>query len=90
MCDPGDVQPFVALAKGLIQDGHRVRIATHGTFASFVKRAGIEFYDIGGNPQDVGANPVYYFPTTHKIFTKLMSYMVKSRFYLFQECWPGS
>lgn len=49
----GDVQPYVALGKLLLQDGHRVRIATHGTFESFIAEAGLEFFDIGGNPQDL-------------------------------------
>ncbi|KAI5118322.1 hypothetical protein M0805_006605 [Coniferiporia weirii] len=49
----GDVQPFLALAKRLVQDGHRVRIATHGTFRSFVTENGLEFFDIGGNPEDL-------------------------------------
>lgn len=50
---PGDVQPYVALGKMLLKDGHRVRIATHETFRSFVKDAGLEFFCIGGNPQDL-------------------------------------
>ncbi|KAF9036866.1 hypothetical protein BJ165DRAFT_614010 [Panaeolus papilionaceus] len=49
----GDVQPYVALGQKLVLDGHRVRIATHDTFAGFVKDAGLEFYSIGGNPQDL-------------------------------------
>jgi hypothetical protein len=47
------VQPYVALGKLLVADGHRVRIASHETFRSFVKDAGLEFFDIGGNPQDL-------------------------------------
>jgi sterol 3beta-glucosyltransferase len=50
---PGDVQPYVALGKMLLKDGHRVRIATHETFQSFVTDAGLEFFCIGGNPQDL-------------------------------------
>jgi UDP:flavonoid glycosyltransferase YjiC (YdhE family) len=49
----GDVQPYVALGKLLLADGHRVRIASHETFRSFVNEAGLEFFNIGGNPQDL-------------------------------------
>ena len=49
----GDVQPYVALGKMLLKDGHRVRIATHETFRSFVNDAGLEFFCIGGDPQDL-------------------------------------
>lgn len=46
----GDVQPFVALGNALQAHGHRVRLATHGVFADFVKDAGLEFFPIGGDP----------------------------------------
>jgi UDP:flavonoid glycosyltransferase YjiC (YdhE family) len=49
----GDVQPFVALGNGLQKYGHRVRLATHGKFESFVHDAGLEFYPIGGDPEDL-------------------------------------
>ena len=49
----GDVQPYVALGQRLVKDGHRVRIATHETFKDFVTGAGLEFFSIGGNPQDL-------------------------------------
>lgn len=47
----GDVQPFVALGVALQQKhGHRIRLATHNVFESFVRDAGLEFYPIGGDP----------------------------------------
>lgn len=52
----GDVQPFVVLARALVQHGHRVRLATHGTFRQFVHDAGrgeVEFFDIGGDPKEL-------------------------------------
>uniref|UniRef100_A0A2P2LDK1 Sterol 3-beta-glucosyltransferase UGT80B1 isoform X1 n=1 Tax=Rhizophora mucronata TaxID=61149 RepID=A0A2P2LDK1_RHIMU len=47
----GDVQPFLAMAKRLQEFGHRVRLATHANFSSFVKSAGVEFYPLGGDPR---------------------------------------
>ena len=49
----GDVQPYVALGQQLVKDGHRIRIATHETFKDFVTDAGLEFFSIGGDPQDL-------------------------------------
>lgn len=33
----GDVQPYIALAKGLQADGHKVRIATHKEFKEWIE-----------------------------------------------------
>ncbi|KII89415.1 glycosyltransferase family 1 protein [Plicaturopsis crispa FD-325 SS-3] len=49
----GDVQPYLALGKRLAKDGHRIRVATHETFRSFVRDAGMEFFNIGGDPADL-------------------------------------
>jgi hypothetical protein len=51
----GDVQPFIALAKGLIQYGHRIRVATHETFREFVTQNGLEFYPLAGDPAELMA-----------------------------------
>ncbi|CAF1290340.1 unnamed protein product [Adineta ricciae] len=49
----GDVQPFIALGKELLAVGHRVRLATHEVFRSFVRENGLEFYPLAGNPADL-------------------------------------
>ncbi|GAC93146.1 glycosyltransferase [Pseudozyma hubeiensis SY62] len=49
----GDVQPYIALAKGLLADGHRVRIATHAEFGDWILGHGIEFSEIGGDPAEL-------------------------------------
>ncbi|ESK98185.1 udp-glucose:sterol glycosyltransferase [Moniliophthora roreri MCA 2997] len=49
----GDVQPYIALAKGLMADGHRVRIATHGEFKEWIESYGIEFGYVGGDPAEL-------------------------------------
>jgi hypothetical protein len=52
----GDVQPFVALGCVLRDTyGHRVRVATHPTFRSFVEDAGLEFFSVGGDPAELMA-----------------------------------
>ncbi|OJJ83730.1 uncharacterized protein ASPGLDRAFT_74542 [Aspergillus glaucus CBS 516.65] len=49
----GDVQPFIALGNELARYGHRVRLATHDVFESFVRNSGLEFYPIGGDPAEL-------------------------------------
>lgn len=47
----GDVQPYVALGKGLKAAGHSVRLATHENFESLVNSHALEFYPLKGNVQ---------------------------------------
>lgn len=49
----GDVQPYVALCKGLIADGQKARIVTHEEFRDFVESHGIEFAPVDGNPAEL-------------------------------------
>lgn len=49
----GDVQPYIALCKGLIAEGHRPRIATHREFQPWVESHGIEFKPVEGNPAEL-------------------------------------
>ena len=51
----GDVQPFLALGNELQKYGHRIRLATHDVFKSFVTAAGLEFFPIGGDPAELMA-----------------------------------
>lgn len=49
----GDVQPYIALAKGLQADGHKVKIATHMEFKDWIEGHGIEFGHVGGDPAEL-------------------------------------
>lgn len=47
----GDVQPYVALGKGLKAAGHSVRLVTNEDFESLVNSHELEFYPLKGNVQ---------------------------------------
>ncbi|KAH3680236.1 hypothetical protein WICMUC_000417 [Wickerhamomyces mucosus] len=49
----GDVQPYIALGKGLIKQGHKVTIATHKEFGEWIIKSGLEFKEIAGNPTEL-------------------------------------
>ncbi|KAI1338154.1 glycosyltransferase family 1 protein [Xylariaceae sp. FL0016] len=49
----GDVQPYIALCKGLLAEGHRPRIATHDEFKEWVEGHGIDFAPLGGDPAEL-------------------------------------
>lgn len=53
----GDVQPYIALGKGLKDAGHTVRVVTHPNFESLVNSSGLEFWPVRGNVQDVAESP---------------------------------
>jgi sterol 3beta-glucosyltransferase len=49
----GDVQPYIALCKGLIAEGHKPRIATHAEFEPWVRKHGIDFRPVEGDPAEL-------------------------------------
>jgi sterol 3beta-glucosyltransferase len=49
----GDVQPYIALCKGLIAEGHKPKIATHIEFKDWVESYGIEFAPVAGDPAEL-------------------------------------
>jgi sterol 3beta-glucosyltransferase len=49
----GDVQPYIALCRGLIAEGHKPTIATHAEFEPWVRKHGINFKSIGGDPAEL-------------------------------------
>jgi sterol 3beta-glucosyltransferase len=49
----GDVQPYVALGKGLKQAGHTVRLLASRDFCELVTTYDLDFFDLGGSMQAV-------------------------------------
>ncbi len=49
----GDVQPYIALGKGLKDAGHSVRLLTHENFEVLVNSQGLEFWPVKGNVQEL-------------------------------------
>lgn len=53
MGSQGDVQPYIALGKGLKEVGHFVRLVTHENFEVLVTSHGLEFWPVKGNVQEI-------------------------------------
>lgn len=49
----GDVQPYIALCKGLLAEGHKAKIATHLEFKDWIEKHGIEFAPVEGDPSEL-------------------------------------
>lgn len=49
----GDVQPYIALCKGLMAEGHKCKIASHGEYRKWVEGHGIAFEEVGGDPAEL-------------------------------------
>lgn len=53
----GDVQPYLALAKGLVKVGHTVRFITHENYAELIGNQRVEFWSVPGNVQAIAQSP---------------------------------
>src|SRR5690349_6732181 len=54
----GDIQPYIALGRGLQQAGYSVRLAAPENFQSLAVQHGLDFFSIAPNSQDVMAGDV--------------------------------
>lgn len=46
----GDVQPYIALGKRLLVDGHQVKIASHEEYRDWATSHGLDYAAVGGDP----------------------------------------
>ena len=65
----GDVQPYIALGKALVKEGHRVKIVTHSEFKDWIQSYGLGFDVISGDPSELMALMVQN-PTINYSFIK--------------------
>ncbi|MFZ5809297.1 MAG: glycosyltransferase [Chloroflexota bacterium] len=52
----GDIQPCIALAKGLQQAGYQVCLAAPENFSGYVQKYELDFYPVGGDVQQIMAS----------------------------------
>jgi len=73
----GDVQPYIALALGLTENGHQVTLAAPENFASFVEGFGIAFHPLFGNAEEGMNSPLGQSVLQTENTIKLMKYFFK-------------
>ncbi|PWN52669.1 hypothetical protein IE53DRAFT_384854 [Violaceomyces palustris] len=83
----GDVQPYIALAKGLKEHNHTPVIVSHPEYKGWVESHGIEFRGVGGDP---GA--LMKLSVEHRIFSPAFFKESIGKFRvwldeLLRECW---
>jgi sterol 3beta-glucosyltransferase len=73
----GDVQPYIALGKGLDNAGHAVRLVTHQNFKALVNSNGLEFWPVEGSVQDIAQSKEMRELLEKGNFLAVMSQMAK-------------
>ncbi len=73
----GDVQPYIALGKGLKDAGHVVRFVSHRNFQSLVAWHGLEFWSVDSNVQGIVENQAMRERIEGGNFLALMARMAK-------------
>ncbi|HND47286.1 MAG TPA: glycosyltransferase [Anaerolineales bacterium] len=73
----GDVQPYIALGKGLQNAGHYIRLVSHSNFETLVTSYGLEFWSFGNDVKDAVENSEMRELTEKGNFLLLMAKMAK-------------
>lgn len=73
----GDVQPYIALGKGLQDAGHTIRLVSHSNFESLITSYGLEFWSFGNDVKDAVENSEMRELTEKGNFLLLMAKMAK-------------
>jgi sterol 3beta-glucosyltransferase len=73
----GDVQPYIALGKGLQNAGHSIRLVSHSNFEALVASYGLEFWSFGNDVKDAVENSEMRELTEKGNFLLLMARMAK-------------
>lgn len=73
----GDVQPYIALGKGLQNAGHSIRLVSHSNFESLVTSYGLEFWSFGNDVKDAVENSEMRALAEKGNFLLLMAKMAK-------------
>ena len=77
----GDVQPYIALGKGLQNAGHYIRLVSHSNFESLVMSYGLEFWSFGNDVKDAVENSEMRELTEKGNFLLLLAKMAKEAKY---------
>jgi MGT family glycosyltransferase len=73
----GDVQPYIALGKGLQNAGHYIRLVSHSNFEALVTSYGLEFWSFGNDVKDAVENREMRELTEKGNFLLLMAKMAR-------------
>ncbi len=74
----GDVQPYIALGKGLQAAGNVVRMVTHENYERLVNAHRLEFWPVSGNVQEFAESPEMRALLEKGNFIAIMGYAAKA------------
>jgi UDP:flavonoid glycosyltransferase YjiC (YdhE family) len=73
----GDVQPYVALGKGLLEAGHAVRLVTHLNYEALVTAHGLEYWPVDADVAEIAQGAEMRELLEGGNFLSIMSHMAK-------------
>lgn len=72
----GDIQPFLALSKGLQKAGHQVCLAAPQRFEGFIERHAIPFAPFAGDPAEISALINHAGSNVYRMISSMRDYLL--------------